>query len=195
MLFFFFWKRKKKCSSKNGLVAWGRKAPLIQLFLFLFFNLLLKLLPAELCCISSVVRCDGSWIGGYCNLNILGAWGGNECLPCLISLLSERGKKNQVSFQSRLINEGYQWWQIKEYVYMENATPVTKTLKFGSLIVTLIFFFMCRGRKIDEMVTKMQFYFESISFKVQCVPTESFSFFPSWDFQVASLNLTYHIAF
>lgn len=38
-------------------------------------------------------------------------------------------------------------------------------------------FFMCRGRKIDEMVTKMQFYFESISFKVQCVPTESFHFF------------------
>lgn len=57
---FFFFEKEKKSSSKNGLVARGRKAPLIQLFLFLFFNLLLKLLPAEHCCISSVVRCDGS---------------------------------------------------------------------------------------------------------------------------------------
>lgn len=58
-----------KISSKNGLVAWGRKALLMQLFLFLFFNLLLKIFPAELCWISPIALCDGWCISGYGNLN------------------------------------------------------------------------------------------------------------------------------
>lgn len=50
-------------------MAWGRKALLMQLFLFLFFNLLLKIFPAELCWISPIALCDGWCISGYGNLN------------------------------------------------------------------------------------------------------------------------------
>lgn len=57
-------------SSKNGLVAWGRKALLMQLFLFLFFNLLLKIFPAELCWISPIALCDGWCISGYGNFKL-----------------------------------------------------------------------------------------------------------------------------
>jgi hypothetical protein len=42
--------------------------------------------------------------------------------------------------------------------------------------VTLIIF-MCRGRKIDEMFPKMQFYIENMSFEGQLVPTGSVAFF------------------
>lgn len=41
----------------------------MQLFLFLFFNLLLKIFPAELCWISPIALCDGWCISGYGNLN------------------------------------------------------------------------------------------------------------------------------
>lgn len=169
--------RGKKSSSKNGLVAWGREAPLIQLFLFLFFNLLLKLLPAEPCCNSSVLLCDGWCIWGYHNLNGLEVFGGrgiDVCVTLFLYYLKE--KKQQVLFHSRLIKEGYQWWQVSEYVYIENATPVTRSLKYGCLIVTLIIF-MCRGRKNRWNVPKMQFCIESMSFKGQLVPAGSVSFF------------------
>jgi hypothetical protein len=41
-------------------------------------------------------------------------------------------------------------------LYLKDATPVSKTLKCGSLIVALVTF-MCRGRKVDETSPKCIF--------------------------------------
>lgn len=55
--------------------------------------------------------------------------------------------------------------QVNEYVYIKNATPVSKNPKCGSLIVTLIIF-MCRGRKIDETLQKYVFRWKALILRV-----------------------------
>lgn len=63
----------------------------MQLFLFLFFNLLLKIFPAEPCWISPIALCDGRCISGYCNLNSFWVWGGvGICVALFLSYLEKR---------------------------------------------------------------------------------------------------------